>query len=81
MVVIGYKCIYSTIEVISAPGLYPLNFYIVNHFTFKGKNKFVANDVLRILNTRLSFTKKDFLNMLSIWNLSPSKRQMPLGRV
>lgn len=45
MIVIGYICIYSlllSIEVVSAPEFYPLYFYIVSHFTFKGKNKFVA---------------------------------------
>lgn len=45
MIVIGSICIYSLllgIEVVSAPELYPLYFYIVSHFTLKGKNKFVA---------------------------------------
>lgn len=48
MIVIGYICIYSLllgIEVVSAPKLYPLYFYMVSHFTFKEKNKFVATTV------------------------------------
>lgn len=45
MIVIGYLCIYSLllgIEVVASPELYSLYFYIVSHFTVKGKNKFVA---------------------------------------
>lgn len=45
MIVTGCICIYSLlldIEVVSAPKLQPLYFYIVSHFNLKGKNKFVA---------------------------------------
>lgn len=45
MIVIEYTCIYSLLlgkEMVSAPELCPLYFYIVSHFILKGKNKFVA---------------------------------------
>lgn len=49
-------------------------------FYFQREKQICSNySVLQILNTCLSFTKKSFLNIPSTWNLSPSKRQMPLG--
>lgn len=44
-IVTGYICIYYLLlgeEMVSAPELYPLYFYIVSHFILKRKNKFVA---------------------------------------
>lgn len=70
MIVTGCICIYSLllgIEVVSAPELQPLYFYIVSHFTLKGKKQICSNyDISRILNTCLSFTMKEFLNILSL---------------
>lgn len=49
-------------------------------FCFKREKTICSNsDVSRILNTRLSFVKKEFLNMLSTWNLSPNTRQLLWG--
>lgn len=49
-------------------------------FTLKGDKQIYSNyKVSIILNTHLSFTKKGFLNIVSTWFLSPSKKQVPLG--